>query len=113
MPRTLALAGCLLALAMPALAQQPAALALFTRADKGACLACHQLPANAGPATRADVGPRLEGARMRGLGKPALRELITDPMRANPDTVMPPYGRHHVLEPDEIERLVDFLHALP
>ena len=113
MPRTPAVAGCLLALAMPALAQQPAALALFTRPDKGGCLACHQLPANAGPATRADVGPRLEGARMRALGRPALRSLLTDPMRANPDTVMPPYGRHRLLEPEEIERLVEFLHALP
>ena len=113
MPRTLAVAGWLLALAMPALAQQPPALALFTRADKGACLACHQLPPASGPATRADVGPRLEGARMRALGKPALRELLADPMRANPGTVMPPYGRHRLLEPDEIDRLVEFLHALP
>ena len=113
MPRTLALAGCLLALAMPALAQQPAALALFTRADKGGCLACHQLPANVGPATRSDVGPRLEGDRMRALGKAGIREALTDPLRANPDTVMPPFGRHRLLEPDEIERLVEFLHALP
>ena len=35
---------------------------------------------------------------MRELGKPRLRELIDDPTRANPTTVMPPYGRHHILE---------------
>lgn len=86
---------------------------LFVRADKGHCIACHQLPEGAGPATRADLGPRLEGARMRVLGKTALRDVIADPTRANPDTVMPPFGRHHILEAAEIERLVEFLHALP
>lgn len=85
----------------------------FVRADKGHCAACHQLPEGAGPATRADLGPRLEGARMRSLGKERLRELIVDPTRANPDTVMPPFGRHRILEPGEIDRLVEFLHALP
>lgn len=86
---------------------------LFTRADKGHCIACHQLPAGAGPATRSDLGPALGGARMRQLGKPALRELIGDPTRANPATVMPPYGRHSILDEREIARLVDYLHALP
>ena len=37
----------------------------------------------------------------------------TDPTRANPDTVMPPFGRHQILDAAEIERLVEFLHALP
>jgi len=55
----------------------------------------------------------LEGPRMRSLGKRALRELIADPTRANPDTVMPPYGKHHLLDAAEIDRLVEFLHALP
>ena len=99
-------------IAFPAPAQTPAA-ELFTRADKGNCIACHQLPPGAGPQTRADLGPRLEGARMRELGKPALRDVIADPMRANPNTVMPPYGRHRLLDSAEITRLVDFLHALP
>jgi L-cysteine S-thiosulfotransferase len=99
-------------IALPALAQTPAA-ELFTRADKGNCIACHQLPPGSGPQTRADLGPRLEGTRMRELGKPALRDVIVDPMRANPNTVMPPYGRHRLLDSAEITRLVDFLHALP
>jgi sulfur-oxidizing protein SoxX len=92
---------------------QVSARDLFTRADKGHCIACHQLPEGAGPATRADLGPRLEGSRMRALGKAGLRDVITDPTRANPDTVMPPFGRHRILDAAEIERLVEFLHALP
>ncbi|MGZ5088644.1 MAG: c-type cytochrome [Usitatibacter sp.] len=96
-----------------AAAAQPSALELFVRPDKGDCIACHQLAQGVGPATRADVGPLLEGTRMRTLGKPALREALTDPTRANPDTVMPPYGRHRILDRAEIDRLVEFLVALP
>jgi sulfur-oxidizing protein SoxX len=94
-------------------AAQPSALDLFVRAEKGNCIACHQLAQGAGPATRADVGPLLEGPRMRSLGKASLRDTLVDPMRANPDTVMPPYGRHRLLDPAEIDRLVEFLLALP
>jgi L-cysteine S-thiosulfotransferase len=86
---------------------------LFIRAEKGYCIACHQVPANSGPQTRADMGPRLEGARMRALGKAAIRDVIVDPTRANAGTVMPPFGRHRVLDAAEIDRLVDYLHALP
>ncbi len=86
---------------------------IFARADKGNCIACHQVPKGAGPATRADFGPALEGRRMHELGRAALRALIVDPMRANPDTVMPPYGRHRILDDAEIDRVVDYLDALP
>lgn len=108
---TIAALAC--ALALPAAAQPLAALDLFTRADKGHCIACHQVPAGAGPATRSDVGPKLEGARMRELGRARLREMIVDPTRLNPDSVMPPFGRHRILDAGEIDRLVEYLYALP
>lgn len=110
MRRVTALLAC--AVALPAAAQSPTALELFVRRDKGHCIACHQLPAANGPATRADLGPRLEGARMRELGRTALRAVIVDPTAANPDTVMPPFGRHRLLERAEIDRIVEYLHAL-
>ena len=84
---------------------------LFTRADKGNCDACHQV--GLGVDGGSNVGPALLGARMRELGKPALRALLEDPMRANPATLMPPYGRHRILDAREIAGLVDYLHALP
>lgn len=97
--------------ATPLAAQEPDAAALFTRADKGHCAACHRLvPGD--PSPQADLGPALTGERMRTLGKAALREAIADPTIANPDTVMPPFGRHRILEPREIDRLVDYLLAL-
>lgn len=94
-------------------AAQATAPPAYTARDKGHCAACHQLPEGVAPASRADLGPRLEGARMRALGRAKLRELLEDPMKSNPATVMPPYGRHRLLDPAEIERIVEFLHALP
>lgn len=85
----------------------------FTNPAKGNCIACHQLPAVPALRTRADVGPALEGARMRELGRAGIRDVIEDPMRANPQTVMPPFGRHQLLDRAQIDSLVEYLHALP
>lgn len=114
MPSRLLLhAVALTALALPVAVLAATPPPAFVQRDKGHCLACHQVPEGAGPASRSDVGPRLTGARMRELGQARLRELIEDPTRANPDTVMPPFGRHRILEPAEITRIVEYLHALP
>ncbi|MBL0140516.1 MAG: c-type cytochrome [Betaproteobacteria bacterium] len=86
---------------------------IFTRADKGNCIACHQVPEGSGPAIRSDVGPRLDAARLKGWDRARLQAFLEDPMPANPDTVMPPYGRHRLLDAPEIESLIDYLHALP
>ena len=106
-------AAALAAAAVPARSQAPSPPAEFLQPAKGHCIACHQLPEGVGPATRADLGPRLDGARMRSLGRAGIRQAIVDPTRANPHTVMPPFGRHRILTAAEIDRLVAFLHALP
>jgi sulfur-oxidizing protein SoxX len=93
--------------------QVPEGRDLFMRPDKGNCIACHQVPDGAGPKVRADVGPRLDAMRLRGWDTARLRNLLEDPMRTNPDTVMPPYGRHRLLDAREIDLIVGFLHALP
>jgi sulfur-oxidizing protein SoxX len=110
---SLILASSLAMAALGAAAQAPTAPAEFVQRNKGNCIACHQLPEGVSPVSRADLGPRLAGARMRELGRAKLRELLQDPTRANPDTVMPPFGRHRILEPAEIDRVVEYLHALP
>lgn len=109
--RLFAIAGALASL--PALAQQPDGRALFARPDKGNCAACHRLPEGAGPATKANIGPPLDGARLKGWDAARLRALLDDPTRTNPDTVKPPYGRHLILDAAEIDRLAEFLRALP
>ena len=94
-------------------AQKDQGLELFIRPDKGYCIACHQVPPQAGPVTRSNVGPPLSGARMRELGSAQLHELLRDPTRANPDTVMPPFGRHRILDDHEIDLVTEYLLALP
>lgn len=101
------------ALVLPCAAQVSPAPDAFTSREKGYCTACHQVPAGAGPASRADLGPALSGERMRALGRARIREIIEDPTRANPETMMPPYGRHRILDTAEIQRIVEYLHALP
>ena len=105
-----------LGVAVPPVARGAEALSgaqLFVRPDKGNCIACHQVPEGAGPKTRSDLGPRLEGVRMRALGRERLRALLDDPMANNPDTLMPPFGRHKLLDAAQIDRLIDYLDALP
>jgi len=111
--RTLLIALASSALVLEALAQAPSPPPAFVDRALGNCLACHQVPAGAGPASRSDLGPRLEGKRMRELGRAKLRAVIEDPTRDNPETVMPPFGRHRILSTAQIDRIVEYLHALP
>jgi sulfur-oxidizing protein SoxX len=108
--RGAAIAALAAFLSLPAYAQQ--ALDLFTKPEKGNCIACHQLPPGVGPESRNDVGPRLEVERMRALGREKIRAILEDPTKEKPDSVMPPFGRHRILEKAEIDRLTDFLNAL-
>jgi sulfur-oxidizing protein SoxX len=41
-----------------------------------------------------------------------LRAQIWDPTARNPNTVMPPFGRHRILSEDEIDLIVDYIHTL-
>ena len=108
------IAAVLASVGWPAAAQSPAsAIDLFVRADKGHCIACHQLPAGVGPATRSDLGPALNGERMRALGRKAIAQVLEDPQALNAETVMPPFGKHRILDAAEIARIAEFLHALP
>ena len=112
--RATVLGALVLAAALPAAADRPlSAVELFVQRDKGYCISCHQLPAGVGPASTSNVGPKLEGVRMRALGKAAIRAAIVDPTAANADTLMPPYGRHRILDDQEIDRIVEFLNGLP
>jgi sulfur-oxidizing protein SoxX len=82
---------------------------LATTRSKGNCLACHafddgELPGN--------LGPPLMQMRLRFPDRSLLRDQIWDPGRRNPDTVMPPFGKHLVLTEEEIELIIDYLYTL-
>lgn len=78
--------------------------AAFDR-KKGNCLACHvmgdgELPGN--------IGPPLVAMQARFPDKAKLRAQIWDATRANPNTMMPPFGKHHILTEEEIDNIVEF-----
>lgn len=76
---------------------------------KGNCLACHamgdgQLPGN--------IGPPLVAMKARFPDKAALRAQIADATNKNPNTMMPPFGRHNVLSDEEIDKITAYVHTL-
>ncbi len=76
---------------------------------KGNCLACHQI---AGGTLPGNIGPPLVGMKQRFPSKQALREQIWDATKRNPNTSMPPFGRHKILTEEEIDKVVEFIWTL-
>ena len=75
---------------------------------KGNCMACHAI---AGVAS-GNVAPPLVSMSQRFPDKNKLRDQITDAAKFNPNTVMPPFGRHQILSKDEIDKVVEFILSL-
>ena len=76
---------------------------------KGNCLACHQIKGGVSPG---NIGPPLLYMKARYPDKEKLRIQIFDATVANPDTMMPPFGKHGVLSKKEISKIVDFIYTL-
>ena len=75
----------------------------------GNCLACHsiddgELPGNS--------GPPLMQMKLRFPDREILRAQIWDATVRNPDTVMPPYGKHLILNDRQLDLVVDYLLTL-
>jgi len=77
--------------------------------DKGNCLACHAIADGELPGT---LGPPLVYMQQRFPDRAQLRAQVWDPTARNPDTVMPPFGRHRILSEAEIDLIVDYIHSL-
>lgn len=75
---------------------------------KGNCMACHAMP----NITSGDIAPPLVSMKQRYPDKTKLRDQIWDATKANPDSVMPPFGRHQILTPEEIDKVVEFVLTL-
>ena len=76
---------------------------------KGNCLACHKI---AGGNLAGNIGPELIAMKARGFDKEKLRAQIEDASIANPETIMPPFGKHKILSEKEIDKVVDFILTL-
>ncbi len=77
--------------------------------SKGNCLACHAIDGGESPG---NIGPELSNMKHRYPNKNLLRKRIWDETQFNPITVMPPFGKHHILTENEIDQVVDFIHSL-
>jgi sulfur-oxidizing protein SoxX len=77
--------------------------------NAGNCLACHMIPDSELPG---NVGPPLIQMKSRFPLREDLVAQIRDAGARNPNTVMPPYGRHNILTDDEIDLVVDFIHSI-
>lgn len=76
---------------------------------KGNCLACHQIEGGTMPG---NIGPPLVAIKQRFPDKSRLRQQIADPTQFNPNSAMPPFGRHNILSDAEIDKVVEYIYTL-
>ena len=76
---------------------------------KGNCLACHII---AGGSLPGNSGPPLVSMQQRFPDKAKLRAQIYDATKDNPNTLMPPFGRHGILSDAEIDKITTFIHSI-
>lgn len=75
----------------------------------GNCLACHQIEGGELPG---NIGPPLVSMKARFPDKAKLRAQISDATVNNPNTIMPPFGRHKILTESQIDKVVEFIYTL-
>jgi len=76
---------------------------------KGNCLTCHMM--DDGQQT-GNFGPPLIAMKARYPEFEKLRAQIFDPTVRNPNTSMPPFGRHGILTEEEIDKVTKYVHSL-
>ena len=77
--------------------------------SKGNCIACHYLPDGESPGK---IGPALVAIQGRFDTKEKLREQIYDATVSNPDSSMPPFGKHKILTDEEFENVLEYVWSL-
>ena len=76
---------------------------------KGNCLACHAIEGGSLPG---NIGPPLIFMKARFKNIAVLRAQIWDASAKNPNTIMPPFGKHNMLSDAEIDKIATFIHSL-
>ena len=77
--------------------------------QKGNCLTCHMI---VGGEATGNIGPPLIAMKARFPDKKVLRAQIWDSTKANPASMMPPFGKHNILTEEEIDAVVEYIHSL-
>ena len=76
---------------------------------KGNCLACHAIKGGSLPG---NIGPPLVNMKDRYPNKDKLKQQIYDATKNNPNSIMPPFGKHKILTASELDKVVDYIHSL-
>jgi sulfur-oxidizing protein SoxX len=76
---------------------------------KGNCLACHAISDGSLPG---NIGPPLVAMKARFPDKADLRAQIWDSTAANPNTIMPPFGKNQILSEKEVDLVTEFIYSL-
>jgi sulfur-oxidizing protein SoxX len=79
---------------------------------KGNCLACHAMPTLPDAVQPGNSGPPLIAMSARFPNVADLRAKIWDATASKPDSFMPPFGKHRILDATEINQIVEFIHGL-
>lgn len=82
---------------------------LATTRSKGNCLACHEMDDGK---LAGNLGPPLLAMKLRFPDKAVLRAQVWDATIRNPDSRMPPFGKHGILSEEEIDLIVDYIYSL-
>lgn len=80
----------------------------FSR-KKGNCLACHSMDDGT---LAGNGGPPLVAMKARFPDVEVLKAQISDATERNPNSIMPPFGRHGILSKGEINKIAAYVHTL-
>lgn len=75
----------------------------------GNCIACHVMDKGVAPG---NIGPPLIAMKARYPDVKKLREQIANPLKANPNSRMPPFGVHGALTDKQIDQITAYIHTL-
>lgn len=75
----------------------------------GNCLACHMMGDGESPGNQ---GPPLIAMKARFPDPAKLKAQIVNPLEANPNTIMPPFGIHNIVSDEDIDAIVEYLYTL-
>ena len=74
----------------------------------GNCLACHMIPGGNLPGT---IGPPLLAMKARYPDKAVIRAQIWDATIKNPDSIMPPFGKHEILTEKQVDQVTNYIYS--
>ncbi|MCU7814288.1 MAG: sulfur oxidation c-type cytochrome SoxX [Candidatus Thiodiazotropha sp. (ex Rostrolucina anterorostrata)] len=76
---------------------------------KGNCLACHII---IGAPSPGNIAPALVAMKSRFPNKEDLHKQIWDATEKNPESIMPPFGKHGILSEADFEKVIEYIWTL-